>query len=179
MTKGVSMKPFVRSCALLGSLATLLALSSDARATAAVEPSGTPLGPKNRIARQGALISAQTLASTRSFTLEQLADRGSYGLLVLHICTTDTDNSVSLITMTCTASDDDNTTDYTLQDVTVTTGVCASVDASWTKNPGANTTCWPWRVDIEGFEDVECSFANTGGTAADTITVRASLAVKG
>jgi hypothetical protein len=82
----------------LALVAALLALSSsNAGATAAVEPTNSyqGSGPKQRVVRQGQLVSA-TLASTRTLSIEQLQDRGGYGLLVLYVCIpVDADNSVT------------------------------------------------------------------------------------
>ncbi len=138
--------------------------------------------PLNHYGDMGTVITATTLdAASSTFVLKNnVAGRvGIYGLMVVYVTTVDADNGVSAVTMSCTGSRDQNTTDYTLQDCTTAAGVCTSSDASWVKNPGANTTRWAWRVDIEGFSDVQCTFTDTGGDASDTIAVEASVATKG
>lgn len=138
----------------------------------------------NKYAVYGTVIDAQTMAAPRSFTIvrQNPAYYGVYGLTTLWICLTDADNSVTDLTMTCTGSPNDGTTDYTLQDCsTLVAGVCTSVNASWSKNPSAISSpkCWPWRVDTEGVAELECTFTPTGGAAADLLSVYATFAVKG
>lgn len=144
-------------------------------------PSYGDVGPKNLVTVTANPLINTTLAATRSFSLTQLTNSGTYGLLVLYVSVTDANNSVTALGMSCTSSLDGNTTDYTLQDITIAAGVGTSVDASWTKDPSAITSPkrWVWRVDIEGLEDVECTITNTGGTAADTLRVDGAFAVKG
>lgn len=138
--------------------------------------------PRNSYKKYGTVVAAQTLASTRSFVvnLDQPDLMGVFGLATAWVCVADANNSVTALTMTCTSSPDGGTTDHTLQSCTTAAGVCTSSNASWTKDPSAITSpkCWPWRVDIEGMANLECSFANTGGTAADTINVILTFATK-
>lgn len=126
----------------------------------------------------GTQISSTALsAASSTFQVKNYAAKtgGTWPIMVVYISTLDADNGVSAITMSCTGSKNQNSTDYTLQDITVSSGVGTSADASWVKDPGANTTRWPWRVDVRGFPDVECTFTDTGGDASDTITVDVSF----
>ncbi len=116
----------------------------------------------------GTLIAAQTAAAPRSFTVNNSA----FGMGVLWLFIKETrDGGLSNVTMSCTASEDDNTTDYLLQDCSVAAGVCSSSDASWSQTIAANKN-WIWRVDVLGVPgDLECTFSFTGGDAGDAITV--------
>ena len=140
-----------------------------------------PIGPLNYVQRANngnKLIDAQTLAAARSFTLSPAWATMGYGLLVLYIAVTDANDSVTDVTLTCTASLDGGVTDHKLQSCDTASGACTSYNASWSKNPSSSEN-WTWRVDTEGFEYVECTFTPTGGAAADLITVYGGLAVKG
>ena len=154
-------------------LATLL-LSAPALASGAQQKFST--GP--------AIVATALSAASTSFTqiFDAPSQQGIWGLMTAFICITDADNSTTAINMSCTGSPDRGTTDYTLQDCSsVTGGVCTSANASWTKNPAAiaSPKCWPWRVDIEGLPEIECTFTDTGGAAADTIAVTVTFATKG
>lgn len=125
-------------------------------------------------------INAATMEANRTFEVERRWSDGSYGLVVVLISLTDANTSITRFDMTVTASDDNNTTDYTIQSCTTSAGACTSDDAAWRKaSPGSAN--WPWRVDVEGFEDYEFTFAvGTGtGAAADLLTVDYRLCTKG
>jgi hypothetical protein len=137
-------------------------------------------GPKNLHIRPSTnpAINAATAAASRSFEVENKS--GGLGLLIVYITYVEDNTSTSAVTMTCTASDDNNTTDYKMQSCTVSSGACTSSDASWTLDPdNTGTTYWVWRVDVEGYEDFECTFAFTGGEAADLLTAKYQLSTKG
>ena len=152
-------------------LATILALST---------AQAQSVGPRHATAQLGTLVSAASMNASSSFTVPTNVPLG-YGLMVLYITVLDANNTVTALNLSCTASHDGNTTDYTLQDCTVVAGVCTSNNASWTKNPSAITSpkIWPWRVDIESFKDLECTITNTGGEAADKLTIVGYVATKG
>lgn len=79
------------------------------------------------------------------------------------------------ITMTCTGSDDDNVTNYILQECDLATaGTCDSKDATFTKTVSGNKK-WPWRVGTLGFKDVQCTFGHTAAVAGDLLTVATRL----
>lgn len=137
--------------------------------------------PLSAYSKYGRVLNAALLsASSNSFAIDnQVADRvGVWDLMDVWVCATDADNGVSLLTMSCTGSHDNGTTDYTLQDCTTASGVATCVDLTWTKNPGANTTCWPYRVSIHAIPEIECTFTDTGGDASDSITVYVSFATE-
>lgn len=123
-------------------------------------------------------------AASSSFTVipsEYPERNGVYGIMVVWVTITDSNDSVTAINMSCTGSHDRGATDYTLQDITVAAGVGTSVNSSWTKDPSGITSPkkWPWRVDIEGMPEVECTFTDTGGNSSDTIGVTVTFATKG
>jgi hypothetical protein len=132
----------------------------------------------------GTLVNNLGLDASRSFSVAATAIQGA-GLLTLYISVTDANDSVTALGMTCTSSPDGGTTDYTIQDCTVASGACTSSNASWTKDPSgiSSPKLWPWRVDIEGLigdgSNIECTFTNTGGVAADKLTVIGYASVKG
>ena len=131
-----------------------------------------------------AAINALALTSTRSFEIERSSQTTGLGLLVVLVKFVDANSSITQVGMTCTTSNDNNTTDYTLQACTTSNGACDSDNASWDKGDaatGPGTSNWVWRVDTEGFEDVECTFASDAGTpaAADVITVDYRECTKG
>lgn len=129
-------------------------------------------------------ISGLALTSTRSFEIERSSKTTGLGLLVVLIKLTDANSSITQVGMTCTTSLDNNTTDYTIQACTTSSGACASSNASWDKGDavtGPGTANWVWRVDTEGYEDIECTFAADAGSAAaaDVITVSYRECTKG
>ena len=139
-------------------------------------------GPKNLGMLPVATIAATAMdAASSTFEVENAKLAGVYGLLLVLVTVTDANDSTTAVTMTCTTSADNNSTDYTLQVCTTAAGACTSSNASWVKDPSAITSPkrWVWRVDVEGLEDYECTFTDTGGAAADTIAVSAYAAVKG
>ena len=145
-------------------------------------PIHASVGPKNAYAPSVRQINATTIAGaeTPSFDIQNAHNSGVWGVLVVYVSVVDTGDGVTALNMTCTASDDNNTTAYTLADCDVSSGVCTTYMASWTFNPRGVTSPkrWVWRVDIEGLEDIKCTFSDTGGGAGDTLTVYTALAVK-
>lgn len=140
------------------------------------------VGPLNRNSSLGTLLSTTTLdASSTSITWDAEMKQGSWGELIIYVTVTDGSNSVTALNMTCYGSKNGGTTLYTLQSISVASGVGTSYDASWTKDPSAITSPkrWIWRVDIEGIEDAKCIFTDTGGDASDSISAIVDLAVKG
>src|SRR3990167_2845643 len=129
-------------------------------------------------------INGLALTSSRSFEIERSSQTTSLGLLVVLVRFTDANSSVTQVGMTCTTSNDNNTTDHTIQACTTANGACDSDNASWDKGDavtGPGTSNWAWRVDTEGYEDVECTFASDAGTpaAADVISVDYRECTKG
>lgn len=80
-------------------------------------------------------------------------------------------NASATVTMTCTASNDDGTTDYKIQDCTMASGTCTSNDLSWSKASGAASSNWMWRIDSTGFVRLECTLL-CSGAGTDTVTVK-------
>jgi len=120
------------------------------------------------------LVNNLGLDATRSFTVAPCNDSGDcYSTLVLTL-NHSVHNSATAIAMSCTATVDDGTTDATLQECAVANGVCTSSDASWSKAV-SGTAVWAWRVDVRGYPSVTCTITDTGGDAADKITVKGVL----
>ena len=133
-------------------------------------------------AQLGVLISAETLASSRSFEIERELGNEAWGLALLYVTITDTDNSETGVSVDCTASEDDNTTPFRVPacvwDGTNTRYNCEAGPLFW--NPTDETTPKKqvFRVDVEGFVDLECTMTFTGGSASDTISTTVTLATK-
>jgi hypothetical protein len=85
-------------------------------------------------------------------------------------------NASATVTMTCTASDDNGTTDYVLQECPVVAGVATCVDLSWSKAVSASKK-WPMRVDSTGFVRLECVFL-CEGAGTDAITIKSYSTTK-
>jgi hypothetical protein len=154
-------------------------------ATLIAFPANAATAPRQAFSKYGTVITTTALsASSTSFTvnLDNAAVNGTYGLAIVWVSIVDASNSVTAINMICTSSPNGGVTDYTLQDcASVVDGVCTSANASWTKNPAAITSPkrWPWRIDIEGLPELECTFTDTGGDGSDTISVDLTFATKG
>lgn len=142
------------------------------------------VGPKQLTIDIGNLIATTTLdAASTSFTVSQTPNSGGYGLLLVYVQVTDASNSVTALNLSCTTarSNINSGAAYTAQSCTTATGVCTSSNASWTKDPSGITSPkrWVWRVDVEGFEDITCTFTDTGGDSSDSIRVEGAWATKG
>lgn len=137
------------------------------------------VGPKNAYVSSGEKINNQGLDATRTFELENLRQSGTWDVMLVYVQVTDADNSTTALNMSCTASEDNNTTDWALQECTVAGGVATCLNLSWTKNPSTITSPkkWLWVVNISGIEDIECTFTDTGGVAGDLLDVAIALAV--
>lgn len=147
--------------------------------TVSIEAAAQGKNACDTLGTAGVLINAQGMDSSQSFTITQDNTQGGYGVLTLFIALTDANTSITRFDMVCTGSEDNNATGYILQSCAIAAGVCTSTDSAWRKaSPG--TKNWPWRVDIEGFPDVECTFSvGTGaGAAADLLTVKGRMCVK-
>jgi hypothetical protein len=148
-------------------------------------PAHAAVASRQAFASYGTVINAvalDTASESFAINMSNTPANGVWGLMTVWVSIADADNSTTAINMSCTGSPDGGTTDFTLQDcASVVDGVCTSANASWTKNPAAITSPkrWPWRVDIEGIPEIECTFTDTGGAAADTITVTVTFATKG
>ena len=128
-------------------------------------------------------IAGLSLSANRAFALTRTSQSTSLGLLSILVRLVDANSSITRVRMTCTTSNDDNTTTHNLQACTTTAGACASDNAVWDRGDtvtGPGTANWLWRVDVEGTEDIECTFVASGTAAAiDTITVDWRECVKG
>ena len=115
-------------------------------------------------------VACSASAGSRTATVEvgHIGPNGqAYQLLVFNLFLDYT--AATAVTMSCTASPDNGTNKYTIQDCTMASGACTSNDASWSKAISAADKKWPWRVDTTGFLRLDCVFAC--GAGADTLTV--------
>ena len=119
----------------------------------------------------GALLTAQTLASSRSFSLTESQLRG---YAVLSVMINFTYNAATAITMSCTGNDGVSASAFIPQSCDTANGVCTATDASFTKAVSASKIL-VYRVNIVGFNAVTCTIAGTGGGASDLITVNGTL----
>lgn len=127
---------------------------------------------------------ANAAAGLRTFTLlasggsETAVMAGGYNLAVVHLDVDGLDG-VTAIGMVCSASDDAGSTLFVIQDCDVSSGVCTSADASWTRAiAGFADTKIVWRVDITGYRYVSCVVTATAGTANESITASGYLTTK-
>lgn len=129
-------------------------------------------------------VSALGMDSSRSFSYDG-PGTSDYGLAVLYIDLTDANSSITKFTTTCTVSYDGNTSDFTPQECSSASGTYNCVDTGvWNKGDGITgpgTKKWPLRLDIEGFQDFECTFSvgSGSGAAGDLLTVKTQLCTKG
>ena len=148
-------------------LLALIALLLAAPGVAVAAPNPTSSAFKS----VGTLISAQTLAATRSFTLDA-QDLQGYGLLA--VTTNFTRSAATNVVMTCYASDDLGTTYFNLHSCAVSAGDCTSSPATWTYTTSTSKK-WVWRVDVSGVNYLKCEFTGASGAAGDIITVKGYL----
>lgn len=136
-------------------------------------PLSAHAGPaKHKTTRLGDLLSAATLDVPRSFALPQESALG-FATLVLYLDYVFA--NVGNITTTCTASPDNNTTDYDIQNCTVAAGVCTLNDASIFVKAVSGSKRYAFRVGIAGFRDIECTNVHSAGAGGDTLTATVEL----
>ena len=82
-----------------------------------------------------------------------------------------TRSAATAVNMKCYGSMDSNQTFAQFQACSVSSGVCESTNASWSKTVSSSTN-WIWRVDFLGNSDVRCEIECVGGTSSDIINAR-------
>ena len=108
--------------------------------------------------------------TTRSFTIPSVT---GYGIAIVYLWHAD-HASLSRVYMDCTGKYD--TRDYEIQDCTLAFGDCASNSARWhTQATITGAYLWPWRIDVMGYERVDCVLTFTGGSANDSIEVDGAM----
>lgn len=127
--------------------------------------------PLERCSRWTTQVNGLDLQASRAWTHDG-TDNESWGLMTV-LVNLSQQNTVTRVDLTCTGSDDGNTTDFALQDCAISAGACTSSDATWQKTVAAADQ-WVWRVDLLGLPDWECtmSVGAGSGTSTDVITVK-------
>lgn len=98
-------------------------------------------------------------------------------MAVLHFAM-DYTSGATAVTLTCSASDDNGTTLYPLQECPVVAGVATCVNVSWSKAIAAADTKWAIRIDATGYAYLRCVAAVTAGAANDSLTVTGWMSSK-
>ncbi len=131
----------------------------------------SPRGPThNYRAFPTAVLTKSDTTTTRSFSIP--GTRG-YGLVTVYLWHED-HNTLSRVYMDCTGQYASR--DYVIQDCTLAFGDCASNPARWhTQPPITGTLLWPWRIDVMGYERVDCVLTFTNGSAGDSVQADASM----
>lgn len=141
-------------------------------------PAMANVGPRQACRDMGVQVDGIAVDQSPSFSYNG-DNAGNWGLAVILIQLTDADQSISAFNLTCTGSDDGNTTNYKLQSIEVATGIGTSTDYSVTKDPNG-TSNWGWRFDIEGYPDIKCTVTDTGAAATiDVVTIKLRMCTKG
>lgn len=120
-------------------------------------------------------IAGQTMASARSFEVENVPTQPRWQTMTMYAALTDADNSVSDMAVSCTGSIDNNTTDYRIpvcqwssSDKKIN---CEEGTIHWNPSDEASVKKQVFFVTVATVEDYECTFTPTGGAAADLLTV--------
>ena len=139
---------------------------------------------QRRYSSYGRVVNAATLdasSSTFAVNLNNADTAGVWDLMDVWInVSTDADNSVTAITLACTASRDGGTTDFAMQWCSTAAGVCTSSSTSFVKNPSAmSTKAWVWRLPVAAYPEIECTITDTGGDDNDVMSVWVSFGTQG
>jgi hypothetical protein len=139
------------------------------------------VGPKNQCVELGTLVDGLDMQSSRSFSVNRDNFAGGFDLLTVWVQLTDANSSITRFDVTCTVSDDGNSTDYEPQECTSASGTYTCVDSGVWQKASPGTSKFPLRLDVSGFPDFECTFSvGTGaGAAADLLTVKGRLCTGG
>lgn len=130
------------------------------------------VGPKKAYREQSATIVTTTLdAASTTFSITDDPRSGNWERLNAWVTVVDADDSVTLITMICTGSKDDNTTNYSLTVRETSSGVSTFYVLRLVHNPAVGTARWLFEVDVKGVQDVKCVLTDTGGDESDSIQV--------
>lgn len=146
-----------------------------AAALAVLVSCGGRIGPRHSSSPNITYLSAVALNGAAATRTWQINDALGWATAVLFVEYTHANNGA--LTVTCTASDDANTTDFTLQTCTISGGACTLNDAG-TYATGSLTgdKDYTFRVGLLGYDDVECVIAHGGAPDAnDLVTVTGYL----
>jgi hypothetical protein len=131
----------------------------------------------------GEVIAATAMNAALTFEVERELINEAWGLALVYVTVTDADNSETGVSMDCTASEDENTTDYRVPacvwDAVNVRFNCEAGPAFWNPSDETSPKRQLFRFDIEGLDDFECTFTPTGGAAGDTLEADLTLTVKG
>ncbi len=118
-------------------------------------------------------VACNASAGARTWTASAGSGAGyAVGLIQFHL----TRVAATAVSMSCETSISAGNW-AALQSCAVSSGVCTSTDASWTKAVSGNKN-WTWRLDFLGAGDIRCTFSCTAGGASDLITAYARLSTK-
>ena len=113
-------------------------------------------------------IAADDTAANRTFNL----DTDGWASLAVYVDFTR--SAGTAVTLTCSATDDEGTTDFPIQECTFSSGTCTLDDIVYSKTTSVSDT-FHFLVDTLGAEEIECVFAVASGGSSDFITIDAQL----
>lgn len=153
------------------------------------------LHPVKQLGASESIAAGTTLAASRSVTFYPSGggEGQSYGLALLYTTVTDANDSETGVVLSCHGLRHGSATEYVIPacvwdsvnlryncDDTAAAGVANGAEQFW--NPSdetaADTKSRVFRLDVEGFTAVKCTYAFTGGAAADSIEVLVDVATK-
>lgn len=147
---------------------TLIALSMLLSSTALAAGPGPIEDVTIPLTISGSAFTTQALDATKTFDAIKIS-----GFRFVNFFVDFTRNTATDVTMTCDAARTSDGTFHTMQAISIAgTGVANSVDIVWTKNVTADDK-WSWRVNLQAYQWLKCTFDATTGSGTDTITVNA------
>ena len=137
------------------------------------------------------IAAGTTLAASRSVTFCPTGGGSgqSYGLAMLYTTITDADDSESGVVVSCAGYREGGTIDYAIPacpwDSTNSRYDCDDSDGKGAKQywdpsdeTAEDTKSRVFRIDVEGFTKVTCTYDFTGGSASDSIEALVDVATK-
>jgi hypothetical protein len=124
------------------------------------------------------LINGDTLASSRSFSIDRPNEKGGYSVLALSVALVNSGSTVTRLDTTCTVSLDGNVTDLIPQSWSEAAGVFTGTGSGIFRVPISGTSyAYPIRLNLNAFPDFECTFSVGAGSgdSSDLLTVQARL----
>lgn len=137
-------------------------------------------GPK-QLCSQDNVLSASAMTGSPSFGIDQDGDYGERPKVTLFVSLTDADTSITRLDVTCTTSDDGNTTDYVPQIPKVDSGVATLSDGLIFRKSSPGTKNMAIGFDLENDPDFECTLTVGAGSATaviDVVTVEVRMCAR-